>query len=261
MSEKVETPESKPKPKPTTTQLSTIVQSLQFAWFVGQVLTLLSLTLYYLTYLKIGSGLYKFWYKVAFVGVVESFGILIYQLFLKEGLKIRVLLGDDNTQYWWLGANLLLIRPFVLLTTTSFFLFSVFHVLAYTKGYLLPAFGLSDHVVSKQIGDFITNNNTKSIQLSSLLEISTLAWLFIRVITIRKRSLVPFIIWLIFIKIRYEKSVFIRNYFKSIELRIEDVVNGQGNANIKQGWVQVKQVVRKVGSIYFFNDYTKEKLT
>lgn len=258
MSEKVETPESKPK---STNQLSTVVKTLQFAWFVGQVITLLSLTLYYLTYLKIGSGLYKFWYKLAFVGVVESFGILIYQLVLKEGFKVKVLLSDDNTQYFWLGANLLLLRPYVLLTTTSFFLFSIFHVLSYTKGYLLPALGLANHPASKQIGDFITNNNTKSIQLSSALEIGTLGWLFIRTITFRKRSLVPTIIWVIFLKIRYEKSVFIRNYFKSIELRIEDLVNSQGNANVKQGWVQVKQALRKVGSIHLFNDHTKEKLT
>lgn len=245
--------------KTNNNQLISVVKTLQFAWFVGHVITLLGVGFYLLTYLKIGSKYYKFWYQLIFMGVVESFGILIYQLILKKGGKLSVLLKDDNVHYFWLGANMLLLRPYVLLTTLPFALFSLFHILAYVKGYILPLFKLDEHPINSQISEFINNNNLKSIQFASLLEIYTLIWLFVRVITFRKRSLTPFIIYLIFTKIRFEKSIFTRNYIKSLELKVEDLVNQSNVPIVKQSWIHLKQFNKKIGGIYLVNDYTKEK--
>lgn len=241
-------------------QIATVVKTLQFAWFVGHVVTLISFIFYALTYIRIGSRAYKFWYQLGFFGVVESYGILLYQLFRKNGPVLNVFLRDDNAHYFWLGANLLLLRPYVVLTTIPFALFSVFHVLAYSKANLFPVFGLDKHPVATKVGNFISTYNIKSIQVASATEIATLVWLFIRVITIRKRSLVPLIIYVIFVKVRFEKSVFIREYFKKIELKIEDSVNKSNNPTVKQAWIQVKGVNKKIGSFYLVNDFTKAKV-
>lgn len=238
------------------------IKSLQFAWFSGHVLTLVNVTLYTFTYLKLFKSLYKFWYFWALFGVIGSFGILNYQLFQKDS-NVKVVLKDDNFQYFLLGVFLLILRPYVYLTLVPFALFSLFHVLVYANTYLLPIAGLEKSSISHQISEFVTHNNTKSIQLASVVEIYAYVFLFLRLLTFRKRSLVPFIIYTIFIKARYESLIFTRNYFKSLELQVEDLINKHAAhiPAVKQGWVSFKNVVRSIGNFKLVNDYTKEKST
>lgn len=255
-------PTTATKPAVTKPDLSATVKTLQFAWYVGHVVTVVSTIFYGLTYVKVFPSLYKFWYKLALVGVVESFGVLIYQSVKKNGFNYKVLIKEDNVQYLVLGLALFVYSPYVLLTLLSFFLFSTFHVLSYTKHYLLPAFNIPDtHALSVKIGEFVNANNNKSIQLASVFEVYTLFWLFLRVITFRKVSLVPFVVYLVFIKLRFEKSAFTRNAFKSVEIRVEEVVNRAGQPAIKDAWIQAKGVFARVGSFHILNDYTKEKAT
>jgi hypothetical protein len=122
-------------------------------------------------------------------------------------------------------------------------------------------FGLADSPIAAQVGHFVNNNNTKSIQVASLLEIISWVWLLVRVITFRKRSLTPFLVYSLFLKLRFEKSVFTRNHVKRLELRIESAVNNANNPTVKNIWIQFKDVARRIGAITLVNDYSKEKLT
>lgn len=70
----------------------------------------------------------------------------------------------------------------------------------------------------------------------------------------------PFVLYLIFIKTRYEKNIFTRNYVKSFEIQIDKLVNQVNVPIVKNTWIQFKQVLKPVGSIYLVNDYTKEKV-
>lgn len=224
-------------------------------------MTLLSVTFYTLTFVRIGHRTQFFWFYLATLGIIESFGILIFQLVSKKSLQVSGLLKDDNTQYFLLGFFLLLLRPYIMLPLLPFGLFSAFHVLAYTKGHLLPAFGMGDSPIATKLGHFVSTNNTKSIQVASLLEIVSWFWLLVRVVTFRKRSLTPFLVYTVFLKLRYEKSVFTRNHFKQLEVRIESAVNNANNPAVKNAWIQLKDVAKMVGGIHLVNDYTKEKLT
>lgn len=250
------------RPAVSKSKLSATVKSLQFAWYVGHVITVVSTIFYALTYLRVYPKSYKFWYKFAYLGVIESFGVLIFQSVKKNGLNLKVLIKEDNVQYLFLGLALFVYSPYVLLTLLSFFLFSTFHVLSYTKHYLLPALNIPDtHFVSVKIGEWVTVNNNKSIQLASMLEVYTLFRLFLRVITFRQTSIVPLAVYLVFIKLRYEKSAFTRNAFKSVEIKVEDVINKTGQPAIKDAWIKAKGVFAKIGSFNILNDYTKEKAT
>ncbi|PVH18207.1 uncharacterized protein CXQ87_001124 [Candidozyma duobushaemuli] len=241
--------------------LAATVQTLQFAWYVGHVVTVISTIFYALTYVKVFPRSYKFWYSLALLGVIESFGVLIFQTVKKHGFNATKLLAEDNAQYLFLSVLLFIAPPHVLLTLLVFFLFSTFHVLSYTKHFILPALDIPEtHPLSKKIGDFVAANNNKSIQLAALLEVVTLAWLLVRVITFRKRSLTPFLAYALFIKLRYEKSAFTRNYFKQAEIRVENLVNGSGNPAVKDAWLKAKGVFHQVGSIRFFGE-NKDKAT
>lgn len=243
-------------------KLATTVKTLQFGWFVGHFLTLISVFFFTLTYLKIGARIYWFWYDLAALGIVASFGILVYQLVKKVGFDVKTLIKDDNVHFLGLGIMFLILRPYIILPIIPFQLFSLFHVLSYSKAYLLPIFDQDENSKAyKVINGFIANNNSKSIQLACILEVCSLFFLLARVLLFRKRSLSPFLIYLVFMKLRYEKSVVTRNVFKFLELKIDGVVNNVNNPNVKSYWIKAKSGLRKVGDYKLVNDYTKEKTT
>ncbi|ABN67792.2 predicted protein [Scheffersomyces stipitis CBS 6054] len=240
-------------------KLLATVKTSQFAWFVGHLVTLISVFFYVLTYIKFGVGLYKFWFVLALVGVVESFGILVFQSIKKNGFDFGQLIKDDNTFYFLLGSLLLFVRSRVLLTLLPFGLFSFYHVLTYANGYILPIFNLENSAISSKIGSFVANTNNKSIQLAALLEVVTYGYLFLRVIAFRKRSLSPFLIYTVFLKKKFETSVYTRNYFKAAEVQVDNVVNQIGQPQVKKVWIQIKDVFKKIGTVHLVHDPTKDK--
>ena len=88
---------SAPKGKVDTEKLLELVYTLQFAWFVGNVLTVVGFIASTLTFLRILPSLYKIDYLVTLLGVLISFGILVLQLVQKNGLRFGILIRDDNT--------------------------------------------------------------------------------------------------------------------------------------------------------------------
>lgn len=94
------------------------------------------------------------------------------------------------------------------------------------------------------------------MELSSLLEVCSLGLLFLRVLTFRSNSIFPFLAYFVFVKIRFEQSLHTRNYVKTVELQVDDLVNSVHSVQLKQGWVTAKEGLRKVGGIYLVNNYT-----
>lgn len=222
---------------------------------------MLGVFFYTLTYVRVWKSLFKFWYILSLVGVAESFGVLLFQIFTRSGGKVSILLKDENTQYLLISLIFLYLRPYVIFPLIPFALFSIFHVLAYVDGTLLPIFGLENTPISKSIYTFTTSQNSSSIHLASCIEIFSFFWLLLRVVTFRKRSLIPFIVYGVFLKLRFEYSEITREYIKSIEIQVDEQVNHLNIPAIKNGWVQVKSVLRRVGGIYLVNNYNKQKST
>lgn len=241
-------------------KLATTVKTLQFAWFVGHLITLISVFFYSLTYIKIGTRMYWFWFDLATLGIIESFGLLVFQLYTKVGFDIKALIKDDNVHFFGLGIMFLFLRPYIFLPLLPFQLFSLFHVLSYSKAYLLPIVNKDESSKAyKTIDSFIASNNSKSIQLACIFQIASLFFLAGRVLLFRKRSLSPFLVYLVFIKLRYEKSVITRNLFKTIEVKVDGLVNNLNNPNVKNVWIKFKSGLRKAGDYILVNDYNKEK--
>lgn len=251
-------PTAKPAAVKPQQDLLAIVQTLQFAWFVGHATTLVALAFFFLSYVRVFPLSYVFWYKAALAGVVESFGVLLYQGVAKNGFSVAQLIRDDNVQYLGLALVLFVYSPYAALSLATFFVFSVFHVLSYVKHNLLPALDIKDtHPASVRIGEFIAANNSTSIALASLLEVYTALWMFLRVVTFRPVSLIPFVAYAVFLKLRFEKSQFTRNAFKSVEVRVDDLVNTIGQPVVKDAWVTVKAVFYRIGGVSLTNETRK----
>ena len=76
------------------------VQTLQFGWFVGNVLTLLGFFLFTLSYFGILPDVGFVWYLISLLGALISFGILLVQ-FIQNGFKVPLLIKDDNFHYFY----------------------------------------------------------------------------------------------------------------------------------------------------------------
>ncbi|KAI5969040.1 POM33 [Candida margitis] len=241
-----------------TDKLLELVYTLQFAWFVGNVLTLFGFIASTLTFLRILPSLYKLDYLLTLLGVLISFGILVFQLVQKNGLRFGILIKDDNTHYILLGGFLLFLRPYVWLTLVPFAIFSTFHVLAYVNGYILPIVGLDKSNISSTITNFVSQNNAKSIEAASGIELVTYVWLLLRMITFRKRSLSPVLVYTVFLKKRYEVSAFTRGYVKVVADAGDKIVNDVNHPVLRDVWAKVRNVFGIVDQYKLVNDYTQE---
>ncbi|KAK6198885.1 uncharacterized protein RJT21DRAFT_115832 [Scheffersomyces amazonensis] len=260
MSESTPTPATGAvKPKFDQEELIKLVKTPDFIRFIGQFITLISVILYSLTYIRIGTSWYWIWYQLSLLGVIGSLSVVLLEDIKVKGFNFVSLIKDDNVHYALLAGLLLFIRAYVLLTLIPFGIFALFNVLSYTKGYLLPVFGLNNSSpITKTVDNIVTNYGPKSAQLISITEIYTYGWLIIRMITFRKRSLSPVLVYTVFLKKRFETSHITRNYFKTLEVQGDKLINQVNHPTVKQIWVQFKDILRKVGGIYLVNDYTKE---
>lgn len=97
-----------PATMPLTERLMSIVQTLQFAWFVGHVSLLLCAFRYGLSWITFntGSKMAMFSYRTAFISAAVTYGIVVYKAYrarMRTG-KIQqqglmALAGDENVQY------------------------------------------------------------------------------------------------------------------------------------------------------------------
>ncbi|KAG5421850.1 POM33 [Candida metapsilosis] len=253
------TPNSTPKGKVDTEKLLELVYTLQFAWFVGNVLTVFGFISSTLTFIRILPSLYKLDYLITLLGILISFGILVFQLVQKNGLRFGILIRDDNTHYLLLGGFLLFLRPYVWLTLVPFAIFSTFHVLAYVNGYILPLVGLDKSNISSTITNFVSQNNAKSIEAASGIELVTYVWLLLRMITFRKRSLSPVLVYTVFLKKRHEVSAFTRSYVKAVADAGDKIVNDVNHPVLRDVWAQIRNVFGIVDRYKLVNDYTQQE--
>lgn len=83
-----------------------LVQTLQFAWFVGHVSLLLCTIRYGFSYIAFNyySKWARFSYRTAFISAVATYGIVVYKGYrarMRQGKSTGAvaLLADENVQY------------------------------------------------------------------------------------------------------------------------------------------------------------------
>ncbi|KAI9249188.1 hypothetical protein BDA99DRAFT_590232 [Phascolomyces articulosus] len=115
-----------------------LVQTLQFAWFFGHVLTLLGSALHLLSLVTFRSATKP--YTIAYVGALISYGVVIYKSHGKPQLNTRYaqrLVMDENVQYLLLALYWFLSKP-ISVTLVPYATFSTFHALGYIRSNIIP---------------------------------------------------------------------------------------------------------------------------
>ncbi|ODV59828.1 uncharacterized protein ASCRUDRAFT_76779 [Ascoidea rubescens DSM 1968] len=236
---------SQAQPLPTIKDnLIALAKTAQFAWFSGHIITLTSAFWYLLSFKS--NSLTKFWYRLFFLGVIESFGVIIFQAYKSGPFNVKKILNDDNVQYLY-AALLWLFSPITTLALFPFIFFSIFHTLTYSRACLFPALNIqSDSAISKTIANFIRTNNDKSIRLAANFELILFVWLFFKLLTFKSSAWLDFILYFFFIKVRYEKSVFSRETLSEWVVRVDSLVaDPRVPPQIKNYYTEFKTIARK----------------
>ncbi|SCW04365.1 LAFE_0H11914g1_1 [Lachancea fermentati] len=228
-----------------------VARTSQFAWFIGHVVVLFSSALYLLTFRGGSSGFHNTLYRVMYLGVIESFSVIIDQQHLRSTNKTspRDLLLDDNVLY--LGVALLWIAtPRLTITMVPYVVFSLFHFLTYLKSVLLPqVFHLSENSkILTLVDSFVRQNNDKSMNWSSFSELCCLIIVLLRALLWYPRSWIVAIIYSVFIKVRYEKSPYMKSCVKKWEVRLDGLVSHpKVFPQVKNIYMQFKSNIRQLG--------------
>lgn len=195
----------------------------------------------------------KSWYRLIFIGALDTFGIVIYENLAKYktvtgSLKYGSLLADDNVHYLYDALIWLILPVKQSLAVAPFFFFSVFHVLSFSSSEILPALKVSPALHNK-VTAFAKNNHERSRSLAANFELLLLIVLILKALVWRKGSWISLILYSIFIKLKTERSVFTRNTLKSWEVRIDGIVSAQNIPPVvKAQWVSIKRGLKSVGS-------------
>ncbi|SCU83469.1 LAME_0C05292g1_1 [Lachancea meyersii CBS 8951] len=239
-----------------------LAQTSQFAWFGGHLVVLTCAFLYMLTFRRGTLHLHNTLYRVLYLGVIESFGIIIYQQHFKHRGQpsgatgtngpaptlAQLLLRDDNSMYVAI-AVMWFLTPRLTLTMIPYVVFSFFHFLTYLKSVLLPqVFEIGPNSrLTVLIDNFIRENNDRSMVWSSFSELVCVAVVLVRALLWYPRSWIVALVYCLFIKIRYETSPYTRSGVKRWEVRLDGLMSHSGvPAAIKNAYVHFKNNVRQL---------------
>ncbi|KIW08926.1 hypothetical protein, variant [Verruconis gallopava] len=249
-----------PPPQTGTLQerLMRLAQTLQFAWFAGHVTLLFSALRYGLSYIFFNyySRMARFSYRLAFISACITYGIVVYKgvrAKQKTGKPISPLsmLGDENVQYLLMALVWLFSRQ-IPLAILPFTVYSLFHVLTYTRANLLPtiaptpdgrpkASGLSD-----TIGKFVKDYYDQSMTIVAALEIALWFRLFLSALMFQKGSWILLVIYTAFFRARHAQSSFVQGAVTNLTARADaQFANQSMNPAVRQGWETVKSVVKQ----------------
>lgn len=253
--------------QPLTVRLSSLVQTLQFAWFCGHLTLLACTARYSLAILKFSSNYTSavIAYRLAFIGAAVTYGIVVYKAYrarfraghMPTGQQgVMKILGDENVQYL-LMALVWLYSKAVFFALFPFAVYSTFHFLTYMRTNVLPTIlpaapGNPPHAIGEAIGKFVKKNYDNSMHLVSMLEI----FLWLRVFLyclVFKNSWILLAIYTVFLRARYGQSVFVRESFRGLEMRGDAMcVDSRVPEGAKQAWNVLKMLVKRVGELTEF---------
>jgi len=240
---------TKPTTKPATAggnaRLEALAKTLEFKWFVSHAFVVLNTigTLVFFRFPKLAN----FTYRVGFLAAFASFAVILYQTYGRSKPTAAVLIRDDNFQY--VVATLFwLVTPRHVLALLPLSIFSLFHVLTFTRSYLLPAVGHpADSPLIKKIDALVKNYNEPLTVLAANFELALAVQLLVLSFTFRKGSWLQLVFYVLFFRIRYATSAYTRHAVKAWEVRVDQLLGHPSlPPKAKQVWADVKTQLAKI---------------
>lgn len=256
-------------------RLLQLAQTLQFAWFVGHLLLLISIVSYSFSYITFNyySPLAIFSYRTAFLSAAATYGIVVYKAFRARaratGRPVTspiTFAADENVQYLTMALVWLWSSQYPL-AMLPFGVYSIFHVATYTRTVLVPTFeaGSSNgsttaskpNSIADTIGRFVKRYYDASMGLVAILEISLWGRILLSSLTFSRGSWILLAIYTIFLRARYAQSTFVQIQFRNLEARIDSLIGAQSTPPAaRQAWDTLKEGIRTFHDSTSFQKYT-----
>jgi len=243
-------PEAQTTNKPS--KISSLM-NIQFVWFLGHLTTVLCTVLY------VSSALYKpfmSFYKRAFIGVLLSYGIVLYKLYgtpkLDKMYWMR-LVNDENLQYMLL-AFVWMTSPPIFILLLPYFIFSFFHALEYIISVLFPLFVPnqtdSQKALIAKARNFINTYQPITLQFIARLEVVGILPLLLIMVLFKRATFIQPFIFVQFLRFRYISSPLVQREFTSLRLTLDSKLLGNAKvpAAIQNVYVKIRDFVIKIGS-------------
>jgi len=254
------------------------MQTLQFAWFVGHFVLLLSIVHYSLSYITFNSysSRAQFSYRTAFLSAAVTYGIVVYKAYRAKArngrgqVGLKELASDENVQYLamalvWLYAKQ---TPLALL---PFGIYSVFHYASYVRQVVIPTIQPPQQIapptgaspsakpqykaspIADKLGAFVRNNYDFSMYMVATLEVGLWIRVFLSVLIFQKNAWLLLIIYTAFLRARYAQSVFVQKTVAHLRVRVDNLVAGQSSPPVaRQVWEAIKQGIARLGDLTDF---------
>ncbi|KAJ2004943.1 Transmembrane nucleoporin [Coemansia thaxteri] len=226
-------------------RLAALTKTAQFYWWVGHMVVLLFGTMYYLKR-PFGWKEANWYYSKAYLGALTSYAIVIYKTYGPPQLNlafVQRLVVDENVEYLLLAFCWYWYRPIVV-TLLPFVVFSLFHVITYTRSSLIPLFfpdvageiqrarqgeaagnaasGLSVPArVSKFMGDWSSKYYSPALREVGVWEVAVIGvWLVLGAVTFQTPLLAP-LGYFQFLRLRYALSAPTRAAFRRVRVLLD----------------------------------------
>ncbi|KAB2573093.1 hypothetical protein BFW01_g9059 [Lasiodiplodia theobromae] len=262
-----------PASMPLQQRLLQLAQTLQFAWFGGH-LTLLFCTLRYsLSWLTFNyySRMARFSYRLAFVAAAVTYGIVVYKAYRarvragKQGGALSMI-ADENVQYLIMALLWLYNVLQIPLALLPFAVYSVFHVLTYTRTNLLPvlqpqppaAEGAKPNqsALSNTIGRFVKEYYDTSMTLVAVLEIALWFRVLGSALLFQRGSWALLIFYTAFFRARVSQSTFVQSAIQQLTARADALVQQQSTPPpARQAWETAKGFAKQAFDATDLNKY------
>ncbi|PIA98983.1 Nucleoporin POM33 [Cercospora beticola] len=249
--------------EPLQERLLKLAQTLQFAWFVGHVTLLLTTLRYSLSYIFFNyySRWAQFSYRTAFIAAAATYGIVVFKGYRarakagKQPSSPLALAGDENVQYLAMALIWLFSRQYPL-ALLPYAVYSVFHVLTYTRGILLPVLQPQPAAAAGQkpaggladtIGGFVKNYYDASMSIVAALELALWFRIFGSALIFVKGSWIILLAYTIFLRARISQSTFVQGMIRQLGARGDALTQRQDvPPAARQAWETAKNVLKTI---------------
>lgn len=263
-----------PRPSPDLPlpqRLLALAQTLQFAWFIGHVFLLASVSRFALAAVTFrwNSKLAHFNYRLAFTSAAVTYGIVVYKAYrarsraspARQPNWLLALLTDDNVQYLTVAMVWLFSRQ-VSVAVVPFAIYSVFHVASYSRATFLPVVFPADPrsdgdaagkppqsslPLAEALGRFVKQYYDASMGIVAASELLIWIRLMLSLLTFSRGAIFLFVVYTAFLRARYAQSPFVQGQVRQLTARMDATIANQGTPPVvRQTWGTIKKVVGQV---------------
>ncbi|ORY97936.1 hypothetical protein BCR43DRAFT_490577 [Syncephalastrum racemosum] len=233
-------------------RISRLVQDPQFYWWCGHVCLFSNALLHFTSVLSLHD--YAYYYKRAYAGALVSYAIVIWKTIGFPRRFDMEFVRDENVQYFALAFYWYSYQP-VTVTLIPFFIFSLFHALAYISSTLIPAFAPTNSTTQhmlKSIKQYTDQHHETAMQAAAYAEVAAiLSRLGIGVITFQT-SILALIVFTHFLRLRYYLSSYTREAIHSTTARVDEWLLPGKHASVPpfvaRLYLNLKGIVIRYGS-------------